>query len=103
MGAMSVRSGKECAIAWVGGTIGCCYCMADELSEMINNEKLEGLLDSSLYAYADHPERITVKRRDLEVCLRATISNVILEGGNIASLVRDCMETLDKLATHDGG
>ena len=64
--------------------------MADELSAMF-------------HVNADQPERITVKRRDLEVCLRATISNVILEGGNIASWVRDCMETLDKLATHDGG
>jgi hypothetical protein len=62
------------------------------------SKQLEGLLDSSLYAYADHPELITVKRRDLEVCMRATISNVILEGGNIACLVRDCMDALDKLA-----
>jgi hypothetical protein len=44
-----------------------------------------------------------VKRRDLEVCLRATISNVILEGGNIAAWVRDCMETLDTWAQSDAG
>ena len=54
--------------------------------------QLEGLLDPSLYAYADIPERITVKRRDLEFCLRATISSVICEGcddNNIASVTRD--------------
>ena len=58
---------------------------------------LEGLLDASLYAYADHPEHITIRRRDLEVCLRATIGRVICEGGSIAAAVRDCMRALDAL------
>lgn len=61
------------------------------------SNQLEGLLDSSLYAYTDHPEHITIKRRDLEVCLRAAISSVICEGGNIASVSRDCMCALDAL------
>ena len=68
--------------------------MAERL--MMSNQ-LAGLLDSSLYAHTDHPEYITVKRRDLEVCLRATISSVICEGGNIASVSRDCMCALDAL------
>ena len=63
----------------------------------MTSNQLEGLLDTSLYAYTDHPEYITIKRRDLEVCLRATISSVIMEGGNIASVTRDCMCALDAL------
>jgi hypothetical protein len=67
------------------------------------SKQLEGLLDSSLYAYADHPEHITVKRLDLELCLWATISSVICEGGNIASVACNCMCALDALEAPQAG
>lgn len=60
--------------------------------------QLTGLLAPSRYAYSDHPDRITVNRHDLEVCLRATISTAMLEGGDIAVLTCDCMEALDKMS-----
>lgn len=65
---------------------------------MQQQPELQGLLDPSLYSYADQPEFITVRRHDLELCLRATISTVICEGSDITVLARDCMRALDGLA-----
>ena len=47
---------------------------------MLAPKRLAGLLAPSLYAYAEHAERITVARRDLELCLRAALARVVCEG-----------------------
>ena len=50
----------------------------------------------SEYDYASRPERIIVRRRDLERSLRATIEESMCMGGIITTLARRCMEALDR-------
>jgi hypothetical protein len=50
----------------------------------------------SEYDYAGRPERIVVRRRDLERSLRATIEESMCMGGRITTLARSCMEALDR-------
>jgi hypothetical protein len=52
----------------------------------------------SEYDHAGHSELITVRRRDLERCIRTTIEETIRMGGQITALARACMEALDKEA-----
>ena len=56
----------------------------------------------SLYDYAHHPEFITVRRMDLEACIRTTIEKAWVCGGNIQELARDCMIALDIAAATEG-
>jgi hypothetical protein len=51
-----------------------------------------------IYPFEDHPEYITLKRRDMENCIRATIEETMKEGGCIVELSRDCMLALDSCA-----
>ena len=50
----------------------------------------------SEYRYDSRPECITVRRRDLERCLRTTIEQTMCTGGIITALARSCMEALDR-------
>jgi len=61
-----------------------------------------GLVFPSEYDHANHPERITVGRKDLERCLRITIEETMCCGGQITTLARRCMDELDRLAVEDG-
>jgi hypothetical protein len=53
---------------------------------------------SSEYDHASHPECITITRRALERCICNTIEKVMLDGGNITTIARDCMHALDAAA-----
>jgi hypothetical protein len=57
-----------------------------------------GLSCPSEYDHDSHPDTITIKRRDLERCLRTTIEETMAWGGMITTLARDCMQEMDKLA-----
>ena len=50
----------------------------------------------SEYDHANRPELITIKRKDLEQCIRTTIEETMCDGGMITTLSRDCMEALDQ-------
>ena len=50
----------------------------------------------SEYDHARRPELITIKRTDLERCIRITIEETMCDGGMITTLSRDCMEALDR-------
>jgi hypothetical protein len=57
-----------------------------------------GLSFPSEYDHENHPESITIKRKDLERCLRTTIEETMCVGGVITTLARKCMTELDKVA-----
>ena len=49
----------------------------------------------SLYNHAERPPFITVRRLDLERCIRTYIEKTMCWGGDITELARDCMIALD--------
>ena len=57
----------------------------------------------SEYDHASHPEFITVSRRALERCICDTIEEVMVDGGHVTSLARDCMHALDAAAVLEAG
>jgi hypothetical protein len=61
-----------------------------------------GLYFNSEYDHANHPEEITLKRKDLERCLRTTIEESMCWGGTITTLARNCMVDMDRLACDAG-
>ena len=56
----------------------------------------------SLYDHANQPEWISVRRIDLENCLRTIIEKTMVKGGIITQLTRDCMLALDVEAAKEG-
>ena len=56
------------------------------------------LRQPSLYDFDSRPENITLRRRDLENHIRMLLERIIVEGGGITNLSRDCMQALDALA-----
>ena len=52
----------------------------------------------SEYDHAGRPDRVTIRRKDLEQCLRATIEETMCLGGIITTLACGCMEAVDKKA-----
>lgn len=57
-----------------------------------------GLSFPSEYDHAKHPESITIRRKDLERCLRSTIEESMCWGGVVTTLARNCMQDMDLLA-----
>lgn len=53
---------------------------------------------NSEYDHANHPEEITIKRKELERCIRTTIEQTTCWGGAITTLARECMEEMDRCA-----
>lgn len=60
-----------------------------------------GLSCPSAYDHASQPETITIKRRELERCLRTTLEETICWGGMITTLARNCMMDMDRVAETD--
>ena len=56
---------------------------------------MSNLMYPSLYPFADHPTHITLKRSDLERCIRVTLEEAMEEGGSILELAHDFMAALD--------
>lgn len=57
---------------------------------------------TSLYDYASQKEFITVRRKDLERCLRTIIERTMCRGGIITEIARDCMVMLDAESAKEG-
>ena len=57
-----------------------------------------GLSCRSEYDHANHPEEITIKRKDLERCLRTAIEESMLWGGAVTTIACKYMQDMDRLA-----
>jgi hypothetical protein len=57
-----------------------------------------GLSFRSEYDHAGHPEEITIKRKDLERCLRTAIEETMCWGGTITTIANKYMQDMDRLA-----
>jgi hypothetical protein len=57
-----------------------------------------GLSFCSEYDHAGHPEEITIKRKDLERCLRTAIEETMCWGGTITTIASKYMQDMDRLA-----
>jgi hypothetical protein len=57
-----------------------------------------GLSFHSEYDHANHPEVITIKRKDLELCLRTAIEESMCWGGAVTTIACKYMQDMDRLA-----
>ena len=57
-----------------------------------------GLSCRSEYDHTNHPEEITIRRRDLEHCLRTAIEESMCWGGAVTTIACKYMHDMDRLA-----
>ena len=55
----------------------------------------------SEYDHANNPKTITIKRKDLERCLRAAIEEAMCWGGAITTIACTYMQDMDALACEE--